>query len=49
MQEVLFACVDNKEFRLAQLCGLSIIINADELEEVGTGKYGYLGRTVNVD
>eukprot|EP00798_Chlamydomonas_sp_ICE-L_P023296 gene23296-30532_t len=33
-KEVLFACVDNKEFRLAQLCGLSIIINADELDEV---------------
>ena len=33
-KEVLFACVDHKEFRLAQLCGLNIIINADELEEV---------------
>jgi clathrin heavy chain len=34
-KEVLFACVDAKEFRLAQLAGLSIIINADDLDEVG--------------
>lgn len=33
-KEVLFACVDHREFRLGQLCGLNIIINADELEEV---------------
>jgi clathrin heavy chain len=26
--------VDEKEFRLAQLCGLAIIVNADELDEV---------------
>ena len=32
--QVLFACVDAGEFRLAQLAGLNIIINADELEEV---------------
>ena len=30
----MFACVDAGEFRLAQLAGLNIIINADELEEV---------------
>lgn len=29
-----FACVEEKEFRLAQLCGLNIIVNADDLEEV---------------
>lgn len=34
-KEVLFACVDAKEFRLAQLAGLSIIVNADDLDEVG--------------
>ncbi|GAX80055.1 hypothetical protein CEUSTIGMA_g7494.t1 [Chlamydomonas eustigma] len=33
-KEVLFACVDAGEFRLAQLAGLQIIVNADELEEV---------------
>jgi clathrin heavy chain len=33
-KEVCFACVDEKEFKLAQLAGLSIIVNADELEEV---------------
>lgn len=34
-KEVCYACVDENEFRLAQLCGLNIIINADDLEEVG--------------
>ena len=29
-KEVCFACVDHKEFRLAQLCGLNIIVAADE-------------------
>ena len=29
-----FACVDNEEFRLAQLCGLHIVVHADELEEL---------------
>ena len=33
-KEVCYACVDESEFRLAQLCGLNIIINADDLEEV---------------
>jgi len=28
------ACVDAKEFRLAQICGLHIIVHADELEEL---------------
>lgn len=33
-KEVCFACVEEKEFRLAQLCGLNIIVNADDLEDV---------------
>eukprot|EP00741_Cyanophora_paradoxa_P015948 tig00000042_g15397.t1 len=33
-KEVNFACVEAKEFRLAQICGLHIIVQADELEEL---------------
>ncbi|GMP83804.1 hypothetical protein CsSME_00037590 [Camellia sinensis var. sinensis] len=33
-KEVCFAWVDAEEFRLAQICGLNIIIQVDELEEV---------------
>jgi len=33
-KEICFACVEEGEFRLAQLCALNIIVNADELEEV---------------
>uniref|UniRef100_A0A452TKQ8 Clathrin heavy chain n=1 Tax=Ursus maritimus TaxID=29073 RepID=A0A452TKQ8_URSMA len=33
-KEVCSACVDGQEFRLAQLCGLHIVIHADELEEL---------------
>ncbi|XP_045391143.1 clathrin heavy chain 2 isoform X2 [Lemur catta] len=33
-KEVCFACVDGLEFRLAQLCGLHIVVLADELEEL---------------
>jgi len=33
-KEVCFACVEEEEYRLAQLCGLSIIVNADDLEDV---------------
>ena len=29
-----FACVDNAEFRLAQMCGLHIVVHADELEDL---------------
>lgn len=29
-----FACVNNEEFRLAQMCGLHIVVHADELEEL---------------
>lgn len=32
--QVCFACVDGQEFRLAQLCGLHIVIHADELEDL---------------
>ena len=43
-KEVCFACVEQEEYRLAQLCGLSIIVNADDLEDVsefyqGRGKH----------
>ena len=40
-KEVCYACVDENEFRLAQLCGLNIIINADDLEEVGATAWYY--------
>ncbi|GJN07209.1 hypothetical protein PR202_ga25020 [Eleusine coracana subsp. coracana] len=33
-KEVCFACVDAEEFRLAQTCGLNIIVQVDDLEEV---------------
>ncbi|GFY71580.1 clathrin heavy chain 1 [Trichonephila inaurata madagascariensis] len=33
-KEVCFACVDNEEFRLAQMCGLHIVVHADELEDL---------------
>lgn len=33
-KEVCFACVDNQEFRLAQVAGLYIVVHADELEEL---------------
>lgn len=34
LSQVCFACVDGKEFRLAQMCGLHIVVHADELEEL---------------
>jgi clathrin heavy chain len=37
-----FACVDGNEFRLAQICGLHIIVHADELDDV-INKYETLG------
>jgi len=33
-KEVCFACIEHKEFRLAQMCGLNIVVHADELEEL---------------
>merc|ERR1711970_717454 len=35
-KEVCFACVDNEEFRLAQMCGLHIVVHADELVDLIT-------------
>merc|ERR1711871_533508 len=37
-----FACVDAEEFRLAQICGLHIIVHADELDDL-SNKYETLG------
>ena len=33
-KEVCFACVGSEEFRLAQMCGLHIVVHADELEDL---------------
>ncbi|KAI8807650.1 hypothetical protein BJ742DRAFT_811431 [Cladochytrium replicatum] len=33
-KEVSAACVENQEFRLAQICGLNLIIHAEELENL---------------
>jgi clathrin heavy chain len=33
-KEVCYACVDAKEFKLGQVCGLHIVVNADELNEL---------------
>ncbi|KAJ2940183.1 hypothetical protein O0L34_g11747 [Tuta absoluta] len=33
-KEVCFACVEAGEFRLAQMCGLHIVVHADELEDL---------------
>ena len=32
--QVCFACVDGEEFRMAQMCGLHIVVHADELEDL---------------
>ena len=44
LSQVCFACVDGKEFRLAQMCGLHIVVHADELEEL-INYYQVLGAT----
>lgn len=31
-KQVNAACVDKKEFRLAQICGLNLIVHAEELQ-----------------
>lgn len=36
------ACIERKEFRLAQICGLNLIVHADELQEL-VEHYEYLG------
>lgn len=33
-KEVCFACLDHNEFRLAQMCGLHIVVHADELQDL---------------
>ncbi|KAL2317475.1 hypothetical protein Fmac_031351 [Flemingia macrophylla] len=33
-KEVCFACIDAEEFLLARICGLSVIVQVDDLEEV---------------
>ncbi|EGG20648.1 clathrin heavy chain [Cavenderia fasciculata] len=33
-KEVSAACIDAREFRLAQICGINIIVHGDELEEL---------------
>lgn len=33
-KEVCYACVEAREFRLAQTCGVHIVVHADELEEL---------------
>nr|CAG4643692.1 EOG090X0064 [Lepidurus arcticus] len=33
-KEVCFACLEHGEFRLAQMCGLHIVVHADELEDL---------------
>ena len=33
-KEVCFACIEAGEFKLAQVCGLNIVVHADELSEV---------------
>lgn len=35
-KQVNYACIENKEFRLAQICGLNLIIDAEELPELVT-------------
>lgn len=32
--QVCFSCVEEREFRLAQVCGLHIVVHADELEDL---------------
>merc|ERR1719230_892637 len=49
-KEVNASCVENKEFRLAQICALHIIVNPDELEElIGYyEKYGHFDEVISV-
>ncbi|KAI5956853.1 CHC1 [Candida jiufengensis] len=44
------ACIENKEFRLAQICGLNLIIDAEELPElVKTYEYnGYFSELISL-
>jgi len=49
-KEVNASCVEHKEFRLAQICALHIIVNPDELEElIGSyEKYGHFDEVIAV-
>merc|ERR1719217_65505 len=49
-KEVNASCVEHKEFRLAQICALHIIVNPDELEElIGSyEKYGHFDEVISV-
>jgi len=49
-KEVNASCVEHKEFRLAQICALHIIVNPDELEELigGYEKYGHFDEVIQV-
>lgn len=44
------ACIDNQEFRLAQICGLNLIVHAEELEDL-VSKYegdGYFEELISL-
>jgi len=49
-KEVNASCVEHKEFRLAQICALHIIVNPDELEELIASyeKYGHFDEVISV-
>ncbi|GAB6030090.1 hypothetical protein CHUAL_005769 [Chamberlinius hualienensis] len=49
-KEVCFACVDSEEFRLAQMCGLHIVVHADELDDLITyyQDRGYFDELINL-
>ncbi|CAI5760574.1 unnamed protein product [Candida verbasci] len=49
-KQVNSACIENKEFRLAQICGLNLIIDAEELPElVKTYEYnGYFNELISL-
>ncbi|CEF64357.1 Clathrin heavy chain [Strongyloides ratti] len=49
-KQVCFACVDNKEFRLAQICGLNIVVHADELSDLINyyTNYGYFEELISL-
>jgi clathrin heavy chain len=49
-KEVHVTCVEHKEFRLAQICALHIVVNPDELEElIGYyAKFGYFDEVISI-
>jgi clathrin heavy chain len=49
-KEVNASCVEHKEFRLAQICALHIIVNPDELEELIASyeKFGHFDEVIAV-